>query len=115
MKPTRGYSSSGMPLDLRHHPTRPAPALRLVAEARVETPDVVRWPAHGPREERRDLRVENLVGGQADRVLEVLRFQVLVHVRQGERRIAAQQTPEAPAAIPRDHWVEHVAPPVGAV
>src|SRR5262245_64116114 len=67
-----------MPLDLRHHPTRPAPALRLVAEARVEAAHVVRGATHRPREERRDLRLKYLVGGQANRVLETLRFQVLV-------------------------------------
>ena len=50
-----------------------------------------------------------------DRVPEALGFQVLVHVRQGERRIAAQQAAQDLAAIPRDHRVEHVAPSVSTV
>ena len=78
-----------MPLDLRYHPARSTPALRLVAEARVAATHVVRGPTHRPREERRDLRLEHLVGGQADRVLEALRLQVLVYVREREGRIAA--------------------------
>jgi hypothetical protein len=69
----------------------------------------------GPREQRRDLRLEHLIGRQTDRVLEALRLQVLVHIRQGEGRIAAQQAPERLATIARDHRVEHVVPAVRAV
>src|SRR5262245_591198 len=49
---------AGMPLDLRDHPTRPAPALRPIAEARIEASDIVRGALDGPREQRRDLRLE---------------------------------------------------------
>jgi hypothetical protein len=55
------------------------------------------------------------VGGQTDRVLEALRLQVLVHVGQREGRIAAQQSAQVLATIPRNHRVEHLAPTVGAV
>ena len=103
-----------MPLDLRDHPTRPAPALRLVSEARIEAPHVVRGATHRPREERRDLRLEHLVGGQADRVLEALRLQVLVYVREREGRITAQEASEGLATIPRDHRVEYLVPTVRA-
>src|SRR5947208_10626886 len=106
---------AGMPLHLRYDSTRPTPALRLIAEARVEAPDVVWWASHGPREQVGDPILEHLVGGQADRVPEALRLQVLVHVRQREGRIAAQQAPEGLATIPRDHRLEHLAPPVGTV
>jgi hypothetical protein len=36
-----------------------------------------------------DLCLEHLIGGQTNRVLEALRFEVLVYVRQREGRIAA--------------------------
>jgi hypothetical protein len=90
MKPTRGYSSPGGPLDLPDDAARPAPALRPIAEARVEAPHVVRRPAHRARKQMGDLRLEHVIGGQANRVLEALRLQVLVHIRERERRIAAQ-------------------------
>ena len=112
MKPTRGYSSPGCHSTFATTRRGSTPALRLIAEARVEASDVVRGATHGPREQRRDLRLEHLIGGQADRVLEALRLQVLVHVRQGEGRIAAQQAADGLATIARDHRVEHVAPAV---
>src|SRR5262249_15549963 len=110
-----GVQLARMPLDLRDDPTRSTPALRPVAEARIEAPDVVRGATDGPREERGDLRLEPLVGGQANRVLEALRLQVLVYVREREGRIPAQQSAEVLATIPRDHRVEHVAPAMRAV
>ena len=48
----------------------PTPALRPVAEARVEASHLVRGPAHQPREQTADLRPEHRIGGQTDRVLE---------------------------------------------
>src|SRR5262249_38233531 len=106
---------TGVPLDFRDHATRLAPALCLIAEARIEAPDVMRRPSHGPREQGRDARLEYLIGRETNGVLEALRFQVLVHVRQGEGRIATQYPPDGLAAIPRDDRVEHLAPAVGAV
>jgi hypothetical protein len=55
------------------------------------------------------------MGREADRGLERLRCQVLVHVRQGAGRIPAQQPSKSLAAIPRDHRLQHVAPAVGTV
>src|SRR5262249_10741337 len=54
---------TGVPLDFRDHATRLAPALCLIAEARIEAPDVMRRPSHGPREQGRDARLEYLIGG----------------------------------------------------
>src|SRR5947207_4339820 len=70
MKPTRGYKLAGVPLALRHDAARSTPALRPIAEARIAAPDVVRGAPDGPPEERRDLRLGHLIGGEADRVLE---------------------------------------------
>src|SRR5947208_5023819 len=104
-----------MPFGLRDDAARTAPTLRLVAEARVEASDVVRWAPDGAREERRDLRLKHLIGGQANRVLEALGLQVLVHIREREGCITAQQASDGLATIPRDHRVEHVAPAMRAV
>src|SRR5829696_369025 len=41
-----GIEFTRMPLHLGHDPARVAPALGLVAEAGVETADVVGWAAH---------------------------------------------------------------------
>src|SRR5439155_4272973 len=78
---------AGIPLRLRHDLTRAAPTLRTVADARVEAPHVMRWPTHRAREQVGHPALEHLVGGQADRVLEVIRLQVLVQVGQREGRI----------------------------
>src|SRR5262245_2300535 len=43
---------AGMPLDLRDHPARPVPALRPIAEARIEASDILRGAPGGPREQR---------------------------------------------------------------
>jgi len=75
----------------------------------------VRRPTHRPCKQLGDLRLEHLIGGQTDRVLKALRLQVLVHVREREGRIAAQEASEGLATIPRDHRVEHLAPAVRAV
>src|SRR5262245_48145615 len=114
MKQTRGYSWP-MPLDLRHHPALPVPALRLIAEARVEASHVMRGAADRSREQGRDPLLEHLVGRQADRILEAVRLQVLVYVGQGEGRIAPQQASECLVAIARDDRAEHLAPAVRAV
>src|SRR5262245_28235549 len=102
MKPTRGYNSPGCHSTFATA-TRPTPALCLVAEARVAAPHVVGRTTDGSLQEGSDLGVQHLVRGEADRVLESLRLQVLVHVRQSEGRIATQQPPEVLAAIPRHH------------
>ena len=62
-----------------------------------DTSDLTRGLLRVPRNE--DFRahsaffrslLEHGVGGQADRVLEALRLQVLVHIREREGRIAAE-------------------------
>ena len=78
-----------MPLDLRHDPALPVPTLRPIAKARVEAPHGVRSAADGSPEQRRDPLLEHPIGRETNGVLEPLRFQVLVPVRQGEGRIAA--------------------------
>jgi hypothetical protein len=75
----------------------------------------MRGPPHRAREQMGDLRLEHLIGGQANRVLEALRLQVLVHIREREGCITAQQSAKVLATIPRHHRVEHFAPAVRAV
>src|SRR6266481_2965424 len=106
---------AGMPLRLRHDLTRGAPTLRTVADARVEAPHVMRWPTHRAREQVSSRLWSTWLAGRRIAYWEVIRLQVLVHLGQREGRIAAQQAPEAPAAIPSHHRVEHFAPAVRTV
>src|SRR5262245_689607 len=106
---------AGVPLHFRDDATCSTPALRPITEAREEASDVLRGATDGPREEPRDLRLKQLVGGQRNGVLEALRLQVLVYVREREGRIAAQQASDGLATIAGDHGIEHVAPAVRAV
>src|SRR6266481_1416580 len=106
---------AGMPLRLRHDLTRGAPTLRTVADARVEAPHVMRWPTHRAREQVSSRLWSTWLAGRRIAYWEVIRLQVLVHLGQREGRIAAQQAPEAPAATPSHHRVEHFAPAVRTV
>src|SRR3989442_15131290 len=105
MKPTRGYSSPGCHSTFATTWRGRSQLCALVVEARVEASDIVRGSPHGPREERRDPFLEHGVGGQADRVLEALRLQILVQVRQGEGRVPPAASVGGPG---RD-----TAPPLG--
>jgi hypothetical protein len=79
-----------VPLDLRHHAARLLPALRLIAEARMEPPHVVRRTPDRTREQVADLVLQDAVARQAYRVLDAFGFKELVHLRHGEGRIAAK-------------------------
>ena len=62
-------------LDLGHHPERPGPALRLVAEAGEEDLRLLQRPADGPRQQVADPLLQNTIGRQADSVADTLTFQ----------------------------------------
>src|SRR5215468_7739839 len=104
-----------MPLDLGNHPARLAPAGRLVGEVRVVSADFVWGPSDRSFEQVADPVLQDLVGGQPDRVFDVLSLQVLVDTRHGEGGISPEIDAPDPAAIPQDHRLEHVLPAIGAV
>ena len=104
-----------MPLDLGNHPARLAPACRLVGEVRVVSPDFVWRPSDRTLEQVADPVLQDLVGGQPDRIFDPLSLQVLVDTRHGEGGIGPEIDAPDPAAIPHDDRLEHTLPAIGAV
>src|SRR3954452_12004620 len=104
-----------MPLDLGHDPAGPAPGLGLVAEAGVQAPDLVGWTSHRTLEQMSDPALENRIGGQADHVPVVLRFQELVDLRRGKTRIGAEVAPLYRGPVAGDHRLQHRAPALSGV
>jgi hypothetical protein len=74
---------SRMPLDLGNHAARLGPACRLVGEIGVVPPDPVRRSSDRALEQVADPVLQDLIGGQADRVFDPFSFQALVDARHG--------------------------------
>ena len=70
-----------MPLDLGNHPARLGPACRLVGEIGVVSPDLVGRSSDRTLEQIADPVLQDLVGGQTDRIFDPLGLQVLVDAR----------------------------------
>src|SRR3954467_12479144 len=79
-----------IPFDLGHDMARLVPALRLIAEAGVITPYLVRWSPDRALQQMSDLVLQDLVGREPDRVACILGFKKLVDLRIGKSCI----TPE---------------------
>src|SRR6516225_10633560 len=75
MKPTRGYSSPGLPLDLGHDAAWLTPALRLIAEAGVVPAHLMRWSPDRASQQIADPALQDIVGRQPDRVGNLLSFE----------------------------------------
>src|SRR3954471_21552646 len=104
-----------MPLHLGYDPARAGPALGLVAEAGVETPDLVGWTAHRTLEQMSNPALENSIGGQADHVPVVLRLQEFVDLRRGKTRIGPEVAPLHRGPVAGDHRLQHRTPALGGV
>src|SRR5215210_6187663 len=102
-----------MPLDLGYDPAGAAPGLSLVAEAGVVTPDLVGWTPHRALEQVRDLALENSIGGQADHIAVVLRFQELIDLRRGKTRIGPEIAPLHRGPVAGDDRLQHLTPALG--
>jgi hypothetical protein len=115
MKPTRGYSSPWLPLDLGHHPTSSGPAVGLVVKAGVGHDRLLGRTADRSRQQMADPPLQHLVGRQPDRVTNALGLQQLVDLWLGERRISAEVQIDTPSAVAGDHRLQHQAPVLGAM
>src|SRR3954465_14119979 len=104
-----------MPLDLGHDPAGAAPGLGLVAEAGVETPDLVGRTPHRTLEQMSNPALENGIGGQADDIPVVLRFQEFVDLRRGKTRIGSEVAPLHGGPVTGDDRFQHLAPALGGV
>jgi hypothetical protein len=68
-----------------------------------------------PLEQIADPVLQDHFGGQPDRKLDPLSFQILVDARRGEGGIGPEIDTPDPAAIPQDDRLEHTLPAVGAM
>src|SRR5215213_2222713 len=104
-----------MPFDLGHDVARLVPALRLVAEAGVVAPHLVRWSPDRALQQMSDLVLQDLVGRQADRVAGTLGFEKLVNlgIREGCVTSEIQMLHNPP--VTRNHRLQQRAPAVSAV
>src|SRR4051812_28885054 len=59
--------------------------------------------------------LENSIGGQADHVPVVLRFQELIDLRRGKTRIGPEIAPLHRGPVPGDHRAQHLTPALGGV
>src|SRR3954454_22814331 len=104
-----------MPLHLGYDPARAGPALGLVAEAGVETPDLVGRTPHRTLEQMSNPALENGIGGQADHVPVVLRFQEFVDLRRGKTRVGSEVAPLHRGPVTGDDRLQHLTPALGGV
>src|SRR6476620_4270371 len=92
-----------MPLDFGHDMARLVRALRLIAEAGVVTPYLVRWSSDWSLQQMSDLILQDLVGRKPDRVAGTLGFKKFVDLGIGEGRIASEiqmlHAPSLPGAL----------------
>src|SRR4051794_12809739 len=103
-----------MPLDLGHDVARLVPALRLIAEAGVIAPYLVRWSPDRSLQQISDLILQDRVGWQADRVAGTLGFKKLVDLGI-EGCVASKIQMPHDAPVTRDHRLQQRAPAVSAV
>src|ERR1039458_1628691 len=64
-----------MELHLRHHSPRPNPSRRLIEKALAPDQRFVARPSHWPRQQLRNVPLQIVIRGKADRVLHVPLFQ----------------------------------------
>src|SRR4051812_17493215 len=104
-----------MPLDFGHDVARFVPALRLIAEAGVVAPHLVRWSPDRPLQQMSDLVLQDLVGRKPDRVAGTLGFKKLVDLGIGESGVASKIQMLHNASVTRDHRLQHRPPTIGTM
>src|SRR5215213_852366 len=104
-----------MPLDLGHDVARLVPALRLIAEAGVIAPYLVRRSPDRSLQQISDLILQDLVGREPDRVACILGFKKLVDLGIGESGVASKIQMLHNAPVTRNHRLQQRAPAVSTV
>src|SRR4051812_29923398 len=104
-----------MPLYLGHDVAWLVPALRLIAEAGVIAPHLMRWSPDRSLQQMSDLILQDLVGRKPDRVAGTLGFKKLVDLGTGESGVASKIQMLHKAPVTRDHRLQKRAPVVSAV
>src|SRR5215211_4930519 len=78
-------------------------------------PEGTGWTPHRAPEQVRDPALENRIGGQADHIAVVLRFQELIDLRRGKTRIGSDVAPLHRGPVAGDHRLQHLTPTLGGV
>jgi hypothetical protein len=105
----------GMPFDLGNDAAFLVPRSGLIAEAGMETADMVWRTANRARQQMGDALLENLVRLEADGVQETLTFQKLINVRCSKGGIASEIAAQVPFPVALDYGFQNIAPAVGAM
>jgi hypothetical protein len=92
-----GKQFPAMKFGFRHHPSGHRPTRRLIEKALKPDYWLVARPSHGPRQQLRNVPLQIVVGGKADRVLHRPLFQPLVELRLGKGGVAGGRPPLCPA------------------
>src|SRR3954447_22044542 len=104
-----------VPFDLGHDMARPVPALRLIAEASVIAPYLVRWSPDRSLQQMSDLVLQNLIGRKPDRVAGTLGFEELVDLRIGEGCVTSEIQMLHDPPVTRNHRLQYRAPAIGTM
>jgi hypothetical protein len=91
-----------MPLNLGNDSTWLRPTCRLIPKGRIDAPHRMRRAPDGSFEQRRDPILQDLIGWQPDRIINPLRFKVLVNARRREGGITTKRNASAHPLITFD-------------
>lgn len=105
-----GVKLAGVPLDFGHDAAWNRPALRLIAEAGVVSPDCDRPPVNGTLEKVADTLLQDAVRRQPARVLLAFGPQELVDLGVGKGGIGAEVVPKVALAVAGHDRFEHGSP-----
>src|SRR4051794_22002236 len=94
---------------------RLVPTLRLIAEAGVVAPYLVRRSPDRALQQIPDLFLQNLISRQADRVACTLGFEELVNLGIGEGCVTPEIKVLHNTSVASDHWLQHRPPTIGTV
>jgi len=79
-----------MPFDLGDDPARLAPAFCLIGEVGIMAFHLGRWPSPSALEKVSYPSLQNLVGAKPDGIAEIIGFQIVEQLRDGEGGVSAQ-------------------------
>src|SRR3984957_12300270 len=104
-----------MEFDLRHHPPGYRPTRRLIEKAFEPKHGLAARPSHWPGQQLRYVPLQIVVGGKADRVLRVPRFECSVKLRLRKGGVATEGHLLALRLLPVDLRQQKFLPAGGAV
>src|SRR3954454_22912022 len=104
-----------MPFDLGHNMARLVPTLRLIAEAGIVAPYLVRRSPDRAPQQIPDPLLQDLVGRQADRVACTLGFEELVSLGIGEGCVTPEIKVLHDTSVASDYRFQYCTPSIGTM